>query len=89
MALAGLGRDHMPGESVIMAAALLGTLPLLLVLVVFGKQIVGGAIRGQAGRGQGQSPCSSAALLPPLFLPLLFWFGRRSVRTPFPPRRRL
>ena len=30
----------------IMAGALLGTLPLLLVFVVFGKQIVGGIMQG-------------------------------------------
>ncbi|MEV4946010.1 carbohydrate ABC transporter permease [Streptomyces sp. NPDC053755] len=46
VALTGLGRGYIPDQSVIMAGALLGTLPLLLVLVVFGRQIVGGIMRG-------------------------------------------
>nr|WP_137989174.1 carbohydrate ABC transporter permease [Streptomyces vilmorinianum] len=46
VALAGLGRGYIPDQSVIMAGALLGTLPLLLVFVVFGRQIVGGIMRG-------------------------------------------
>ena len=35
-----------PRPVVIMAGALLGTLPLLLVFVLFGKQIVGGIMQG-------------------------------------------
>ncbi|GAA4678497.1 carbohydrate ABC transporter permease [Streptomyces chumphonensis] len=46
VALTGLGRGYIPDQSVIMAGALLGTLPLLLVLAVFGKQIVGGIMQG-------------------------------------------
>ncbi|MFF8811667.1 carbohydrate ABC transporter permease [Streptomyces pactum] len=46
VALTGLGRGHIPDQSVIMAGALLGTLPLLLVFVLFGKQIVGGIMQG-------------------------------------------
>lgn len=46
VALTGLGRGYIPDQSVIMAGALLGTLPLLLVFVVFGKQIVGGIMQG-------------------------------------------
>jgi cellobiose transport system permease protein len=46
VALTSLGRGYIPDESVIMAGALLGTLPLLLVFVVFGKQIVGGIMQG-------------------------------------------
>ncbi|MFJ3924836.1 carbohydrate ABC transporter permease [Streptomyces sp. NPDC090022] len=46
VALTGLGRGYIPDQSVIMAGALLGTLPLLLVFVVFGRQIVGGIMQG-------------------------------------------
>jgi cellobiose transport system permease protein len=46
VALTGLGRGYIPDQSVIMAGALLGTLPLLLVLVVFGRRIVGGIMQG-------------------------------------------
>ncbi|MFH8724106.1 carbohydrate ABC transporter permease [Streptomyces termitum] len=46
VALTGLGRGHVPDTSVVMAGALLGTLPLLVVLAVFGRQIVGGVMRG-------------------------------------------
>lgn len=46
VALTGLGRGYIPDQSVIMAGALLGTLPLLLVFVLFGRQIVGGIMRG-------------------------------------------
>ncbi|TXS31035.1 carbohydrate ABC transporter permease [Streptomyces sp. ms191] len=46
VALAGLGRGYIPDQAVIMAGALLGTLPLLVVFVLFGRQIVGGIMRG-------------------------------------------
>ncbi|MFE3324657.1 carbohydrate ABC transporter permease [Streptomyces sp. NPDC059176] len=46
VALTGLGRGYIPDQSVIMAGALLGTLPLLLVFVLFGRQIVGGIMQG-------------------------------------------
>ncbi|MFL4950288.1 carbohydrate ABC transporter permease [Streptomyces sp. MMS24-I31] len=46
VAIAGLGRGYTPDQSLIMAGALLGTLPLLLVFAVFGKQIVGGIMQG-------------------------------------------
>ncbi|MBH5338081.1 carbohydrate ABC transporter permease [Streptomyces pactum] len=46
VALTGLGRGYIPDQSVIMAGALLGTLPLLLVFTLFGKQIVGGIMQG-------------------------------------------
>ena len=46
VALAGLGRGYIPDQSLIMAGALLGTLPLLLVFAIFGKQIVGGIMQG-------------------------------------------
>ncbi|MGP3976191.1 carbohydrate ABC transporter permease [Streptomyces sp. 8N114] len=46
VALTGLGRGYIPDESVIMAGALLGTLPLLVAFTLFGKQIVGGVMQG-------------------------------------------
>ncbi|MFE9394576.1 carbohydrate ABC transporter permease [Streptomyces flavidovirens] len=46
VALANLGQGFVPDQSVIMAGALLGTLPLLLAFVLFGKQIVGGIMQG-------------------------------------------
>ena len=46
VALTGLGRGYIPDQSVIMAGALLGTLPLLIAFAVFGKQIVGGIMQG-------------------------------------------
>ncbi|MFF5672334.1 carbohydrate ABC transporter permease [Streptomyces hygroscopicus] len=46
VALNGLGRGYIPDQSVIMAGALLGTLPLLIAFVLFGKQIVGGIMQG-------------------------------------------
>lgn len=46
VALTGLGRGYIPDESVIMAGALLGTLPLLIAFALFGKQIVGGIMQG-------------------------------------------
>ncbi|ALC23045.1 carbohydrate ABC transporter permease [Streptomyces pristinaespiralis] len=46
VALAGLGQGYIPDQSVIMAGALLGTLPLLIAFVVFGRQIVGGIMQG-------------------------------------------
>ncbi|MET8246236.1 carbohydrate ABC transporter permease [Streptomyces sp. NPDC005202] len=46
VAIAGLGRGYTPDQSLIMAGALLGTLPLLLVFAIFGKQIVGGIMQG-------------------------------------------
>ncbi|MEU3690181.1 carbohydrate ABC transporter permease [Streptomyces narbonensis] len=46
VALTGLGRGTVPDQSVVMAGALLGTLPLLVVLALFGRHIVGGVMRG-------------------------------------------
>ncbi|MFD9796887.1 carbohydrate ABC transporter permease [Streptomyces sp. NPDC059070] len=46
VALTGLGRGYIPDQSVIMAGALLATLPLLLVFVLFGRHIVGGIMQG-------------------------------------------
>ncbi|MCF6524630.1 carbohydrate ABC transporter permease [Streptomyces sp. JJ36] len=46
VALTGLGQGYVPDESVIMAGALLGTLPLLAAFAIFGKQIVGGIMQG-------------------------------------------
>ncbi|GAB2742750.1 carbohydrate ABC transporter permease [Streptomyces bullii] len=46
VAIAGLGRGYTPDQSLIMAGAFLGTVPLLLVFAIFGKQIVGGIMQG-------------------------------------------
>ncbi|MEG3628790.1 carbohydrate ABC transporter permease [Streptomyces poriticola] len=46
VAVAGLGRGYTPDQALIMAGALLGTLPLLVVFAIFGKQIVGGIMQG-------------------------------------------
>lgn len=46
VALTGLGRGYVPDQSVIMAGALLGTVPLLVAFAIFGKQIVGGIMQG-------------------------------------------
>jgi cellobiose transport system permease protein len=46
VALTGLGQGYVPDQGVIMAGALLGTLPLLIAFVLFGRQIVGGIMHG-------------------------------------------
>ncbi|GAA3870431.1 carbohydrate ABC transporter permease [Streptomyces sedi] len=46
VALTGLGQGYVPDRGVIMAGAFLGTLPLLVAFVLFGKQIVGGIMHG-------------------------------------------
>jgi cellobiose transport system permease protein len=46
VALAGLGSGYVPQRSVIMAGTLLGTLPVLVVFTILGKQIVGGIMQG-------------------------------------------
>jgi cellobiose transport system permease protein len=46
VALAGLGTGWSTDWSVIMAGALIGTLPLLIVFLLFGKHIVGGIAQG-------------------------------------------
>ncbi|KAB8161182.1 ABC transporter permease subunit [Streptomyces sp. 3MP-14] len=46
VALTRLSAGYVRDQSVIMAGALLGTLPLLLMFVVFGRQIVGGIMQG-------------------------------------------
>lgn len=46
VALNALGTGYVPDQSVIMAGALLGTLPLLIAFLLFGKQIVGGIMQG-------------------------------------------
>ncbi|MFR9797476.1 carbohydrate ABC transporter permease [Streptomyces sp. MS06] len=46
VALNQLGTGYIPDDSVIMAGALLGTLPLLVAFLLFGKQIVGGIMQG-------------------------------------------
>ncbi|MGW5368475.1 carbohydrate ABC transporter permease [Streptomyces sp. NPDC004009] len=46
VALGQLSASYTPDQSIVMAGALISTLPLLLVFVVFGKQIVGGIMSG-------------------------------------------
>jgi cellobiose transport system permease protein len=46
VALAGLGTGYVPQRSIIMAGTVLGTLPVLVVFVVLGRQIVGGIMQG-------------------------------------------
>ncbi|MGK5498442.1 carbohydrate ABC transporter permease [Streptomyces sp. URMC 125] len=46
VALTQLSAGYIRDQSVIMAGALLGTLPLLAMFVVFGRQIVGGIMQG-------------------------------------------
>ncbi|WP_030379838.1 MULTISPECIES: carbohydrate ABC transporter permease [unclassified Streptomyces] len=46
VALGLLSASYTPDQSIVMAGALISTLPLLLVFVVFGKQIVGGIMSG-------------------------------------------
>jgi cellobiose transport system permease protein len=46
VALNSLGTGYIPDQAVIMAGALLGTLPLLIAFVLFGRQIVGGIMQG-------------------------------------------
>jgi cellobiose transport system permease protein len=46
VALASLGTGYVPQRSIIMAGTLLGTLPVLVVFVILGKQIVGGIMQG-------------------------------------------
>jgi len=46
VALNSLGTGYVPDQAVIMAGALLGTLPLLVAFILFGKQIVGGIMQG-------------------------------------------
>ena len=46
VALNNLGGGYVPDQSIIMAGTLVGTLPVLLVFVLLGRQIVGGIIAG-------------------------------------------
>ncbi|WP_442809420.1 carbohydrate ABC transporter permease [Streptomyces sp. NBC_01335] len=46
VALGQLSASYTPDQSIVMAGALISTLPLLVVFVVFGKQIVGGIMSG-------------------------------------------
>ncbi|MFF4968783.1 carbohydrate ABC transporter permease [Streptomyces sp. NPDC001037] len=46
VALGQLSASYTPDQSIVMAGALISTLPLLLVFVIFGKQIVGGIMSG-------------------------------------------
>lgn len=46
VALGQLSASYTPDQSIVMAGALISTLPLLAVFVIFGKQIVGGIMSG-------------------------------------------
>ncbi|MFI8005186.1 carbohydrate ABC transporter permease [Streptomyces sp. NBC_00178] len=46
VALGQLSASYVPDQSIVMAGALISTLPLLVVFVIFGKQIVGGIMSG-------------------------------------------
>ena len=46
VAIDNLGKGYVPDESIIMAGTLLGTLPVLAVFIVLGRQIVGGIMQG-------------------------------------------
>jgi cellobiose transport system permease protein len=46
VALNSLGNGYVPDQSVILAGTLVGTLPVLIVFTVLGKQIVGGIMQG-------------------------------------------
>jgi cellobiose transport system permease protein len=46
VAIDNLGSGYVPDESIIMAGTLLGTLPVLAVFIVLGRQIVGGIMQG-------------------------------------------
>ncbi|WP_431964286.1 carbohydrate ABC transporter permease [Actinacidiphila sp. bgisy160] len=46
VALGQLSASYTPDQSIVMAGALISTVPLLLVFVIFGKQIVGGIMAG-------------------------------------------
>ena len=46
VALNSIGNGYVPDHSVIMAATLVGTVPVLIVFVLLGRQIVGGIMEG-------------------------------------------
>jgi cellobiose transport system permease protein len=46
VALLGLGQGYVPDHSIIMAGTLIGTLPLVAVFLLLGRQIVGGIMQG-------------------------------------------
>ena len=46
VALPGLATGYAPHQSIIMAGTLLGTLPVLVVFALLGRQIVGGIMQG-------------------------------------------
>jgi cellobiose transport system permease protein len=46
VALLGLGQGYVPDHSIILAGALISTLPLLAVFLLLGRHIVGGIMQG-------------------------------------------
>jgi cellobiose transport system permease protein len=45
-AIAGLSSGYVPDQAEVLAGTLLGTLPVLFVFIVLGRQIVGGIMQG-------------------------------------------
>ena len=46
MALASIGGGYNINEAIIMAGAVIATVPLLVAFALFGRQIVGGVMQG-------------------------------------------
>ena len=46
VALNSIGSGYVPDHSVIMAGTLIGTVPVLIVFVLLGRQIIGGIMQG-------------------------------------------
>ena len=46
VALSNLGNGYVPDQSIILAGTLIGTLPVIVVFAVLGRQIVGGIVAG-------------------------------------------
>jgi cellobiose transport system permease protein len=46
VALTGVSQGYVKSQGAIMAGAVMATLPLLVALALFGKQIVGGIMHG-------------------------------------------
>jgi cellobiose transport system permease protein len=46
VALLGLGQGYVPDHSIIMAGTLIATLPLVLIFLLLGRQIIGGIMQG-------------------------------------------
>src|SRR3954452_17607993 len=60
VALASLGTGYVPQRSIIMGGTLLGTLPVLVVFVILGKQILGGIMQAAAKGSPAPARCPRA-----------------------------